>query len=227
MKINKKTLYIAIAFVCILVVSIFVTIKNKDSTSFAPADNQSSISSSTDGFSNTEATTDLPFEYEETEEASGKSVAEEKVTEFHTIMPTTIKKEASIDNKPFETSKGTTNTKVPTTTKYTVPTKPSSTKPSKVQSATEPSTETTTKKILYYYTDGSTGYTPKPGAEYYSNGCWNIVSWGNSVSDEEIKEAHKKCKYCGREDCIRFWISEQKCPDCGVLVPVDICHHCS
>ena len=227
MKSDKKMLYIVIAFVCILVISIIVTAKNKDSALFAPADNPSSSSSSKESFLNTETTTKLPFEYEETKEASVNSVAEEKVTKVHTTtMPTTTKKDDSIDSKPSETSKGTTTTKVTTTTKNTAPTNTSSTKPSKVQSATEPSTETTTKKILYYYTDGTTGYTPKPGAQYYDY-CWQVVPWGDSVSAEEIKEAHKKCNYCGREDCIRFWISEQECPDCGVLVPVDVCHHCS
>lgn len=159
MKINKKTLYIAIAFVCILVVSIFVTVKNKDSTSLAPADNPNSSPSSEVGSSTIEQETYLPFEYEETEEASEESVTEKKSTEVHT----------------------TTN---PTTT--TTTTKPSKTKPT----TTEPTTAAS-GKILYYYTDGTTGYTPKPGAEYYSNGCWQIVSWGNTVTDEEIKDSHK------------------------------------
>lgn len=208
MKTNKKPLYIVIVFVCILAVSV-VIVKNKNSTSLAPADNKSSSSSSEVGSSTTESTTIFSFEYEEMVKASEESVTEGKVTEVHTATkPTT-----------------TTTTKVTTTTRKD--TTATTTKPSKVHSTTEPQTETTTKKILYYYTDGTTGYTPKPGAEYYSNGCWQIVSWGNSVSDEEIKEAHKYCKYCGREDCIRFWISEQECPDCGVLVPIDVCHHCS
>ena len=225
MKANKKTLYIVIAFVCILVVSIIVTVKNKDSASLAPADNQSSSSSQEDVSSTTEPKTYLPFEYEQTDsEEETRYIA--SVEEEATTKPTMTKKDASIDSKPSETSKGTTTTKVTTTTKNTAPTKPSSTKSSKVQSMTEPSTETTTRKILYYYTDGTTGYTPKPGAKFYDNYCWQFVP-GNTVDPEEIKEAHKYCKYCGREDCLRFWINGDECPDCGVFVPVDVCHHCS
>ena len=46
-------------------------------------------------------------------------------------------------------------------------------------------------KTLYYYEDGTTGYEPKPGARYKANGVWQVVSWGNDLTDEEIKEDHK------------------------------------
>lgn len=218
MKINKKTLYIAIAFVCILVVSIFVTVKNKDSASLAPADNQNLNPSSEVVSSTTKQETYLPFKYEETEEVSEESPTEEKATEVYTTTkPTTTRKDATVDSKPSTTKKEAT-----TTTKATATT----TKPSKVHSTTEPSTETTTKKILYYYKDGTTGYTPKLGAKYYENYCWQFVP-GNTVTDEEIKESNKYCKHCGREDCLRFWINGDECPDCGVFVPIEVCHHCS
>lgn len=191
MKINKKTLYIAIAFVCILVASIFVTVKNKDSASLVSVDNESSCPSSEVRSSTTELTTKFSFKEEETEEANEDFSTEEKVIEIYKTTTRTTRKDTSVNGKPSETPKVTITTKVTTTTKNTTPTKPSYTKPSKVQSTTEYTTEITTKKILYYYTDSTTGYTPKPGAEYYSNGYWNIVSWGNTVTDEEIKEAHK------------------------------------
>ena len=225
MKISKKTLYIAIAFVCILAVSIFVTVKNKDSASLAPADNQKLNPSSEVVSSNTKQETYLPFKYEETEEVSEESPAEEKAIEVDTTTTRAARKDTSTDGKPSETQKGTNSSKVTTTTKNTTTTKSSATHSSKVQSTTETSTETTIKKILYYYKDGTTGYTPKPGAKYYENYCWQFVP-GNTVTDEEIKEANKYCKHCGREDCLRFWINGDECPDCGVFVPVDVCHHC-
>lgn len=196
MKTNKKTLYIAIAFVCILVVSIFVTVKNKDSASLAPADNQKLNPSSEVVSSTTKQETYLPFKYEETEEASEESPTEEKATEVHTTTkPTTTRKNATVNSKPSTIKKEATTptTKATTTTKKatTTTTKPSTTKPTNTKPTTTQPTTTTPGKVLYYYTDGSTGYTPKPGAEYYSNGCWQIVSWGNTVTDEEIKDSHK------------------------------------
>ncbi len=47
------------------------------------------------------------------------------------------------------------------------------------------------EKVLFYYDDGTIGYEPKPGARYKANGVWQVVSWGNDLTDEEIKEAHK------------------------------------
>lgn len=171
MKANKKTLYIVIAFVCILVVSIFVKVKNKDSASLVPADNQNLNPSSEVGSSTTKQETYLPFKYEETEEVSEESVTEKKSAEVHTTTnPTTTRKDTSVDSEPSKTKKETTTTTKPTTTQ------PTTAAPG---------------KVLYYYTDGTTGYTPKLGAEYYSNGCWQIVSWGNTVTDEEIKDSHK------------------------------------
>lgn len=46
-------------------------------------------------------------------------------------------------------------------------------------------------EVLFHYEDGTTGYEPKPGARYKANGVWQVVSWGNDLTDEEIKEAHK------------------------------------
>lgn len=96
--------------------------------------------------------------------------------------PTTTKSKESTTTKKTTTTtkKATTTTRKPTTTKPTT-TKPTTTKP----------TTTKAEKILYYYEDGTTGYEPKPGARYKANGVWQVVSWGNDLTDEEIKGAHK------------------------------------
>lgn len=90
-------------------------------------------------------------------------------------------------------------------------------------------------EVLFHYEDGTYGYEPKPGASYKASyGLWVPMAWSNdffNLTDEEFREimeeANKYCEHCGREDCLRFWINGDECPDCGVFVPVDVCHHCS
>ncbi len=114
------------------------------------------------------------------------------------VSATTKKNQITTQQKTTTTTKKQTSTQKPTTTKKPVTTtkktttttkpaaKPTTTKPT----ATKPTT-TAPGKTLYYYTDGTTGYTPKPGASYNAGGYWDVVSWGDTVTDEELAAAGK------------------------------------
>ncbi len=116
-------------------------------------------------------------------------------------LPTIPSKKASTTNSVTTTEGkedvvGTTTTtkkETPTTTKNkeSTTTKKPTTKPTTTKPTTTKPTTTQSDKILYYYEDGITGYEPKPGANYYANGFWQVVPWGNDLTDEEIKEAGK------------------------------------
>ncbi len=45
-----------------------------------------------------------------------------------------------------------------------------------------------TDRILYYYTDGTTGYTPKDGAEYCYQGCWSTYTERSDHVDDQTSQ---------------------------------------
>lgn len=101
-------------------------------------------------------------------------------------------------------------------------------------------------KIVYTYSDGSTGTVPKLGATYelfpdwyvtvegcvvcgkiecpgwYGNDCPEAVPWDGT------------CSYCGKVSgdgtngtCVRWLMSDQICPNCKANVPAHTCHTCN
>ena len=192
MKNNKKITLVIVAVICTVIASVFAITQTHRSTPLAPADE--SIPSSSEVVTLApDSGIYLPSRLEETEpteeEVSNEPTAEETTTKPSTTKPSTTKPTTT---KPTTTKPTTTkpSTTKPTTTKPST-TKPTTTKPTTTKPTTTEPTTVAPGKVVYHYTDGTTGYTPKPGAEYYSNGCWNIVSWGNTVTDEEIKDAHE------------------------------------
>ena len=85
--------------------------------------------------------------------------------------------------------------------------------------------------IVYTYTDGTTGTTPKDGATYeVLPGLTNTYV----APKEDVEQASEGiCSECGRKEgdgsngtCLQFWAHDDVCPHCGIAVPVNTCHTC-
>ena len=90
--------------------------------------------------------------------------------------------------------------------------------------------------ILYYYTDGTTGYEPRHMARYeIAPNLWDtyVVS---SMTEQEKEDAENGIFYCSQCNkvggdgtdgtCIRHLMVDWTCPNCGTFVPVGECHTC-
>lgn len=120
------------------------------------------------------------------------------------------------------------------------------TKQTKVTEATaknttmkKPVTRTTTKKkttttkkadsrILYYYEDGTTGYTPKNGAKYKDPvfGDWCVYREDVVVENPGMCDDCGKKRGTGQNGTCEKYLVDTHCEYCGEFVKARECHTC-
>lgn len=184
---SKKVIIIILVGVCAIAVAAVAFTHAQNSNYIATAESTTEETVSSVAFSVSQKT--------------GQSIVYDETLTPADDEPTANQKITAIGSTAVTQKNGTSITKKATTTK------PSSTKPTTTKTPATTTKSTTTKKVtpttklttkpsttapsktLYYYTDGTTGYTPKPGAKYWDGYGWDFVP--GDVSAEDIKEAHK------------------------------------